>query len=99
MFKNSLKIGPIRGAAGNRRERRIKPSLEHLDGRIAPSGASAVAPLIDHPTPNGSPTPHQFAAVALQAEVSSPSWVLKGGHPQRSEPWQFSPDPGGGPSR
>ncbi|MFI5457400.1 MAG: hypothetical protein ACHRXM_18305 [Isosphaerales bacterium] len=81
MFKNSLRIGHVRGMRDRRSERRIKPSLEHLDARIALSGASAVMhPAYIH-IPTGSPTHNQFAVIRPVVATPSPSYILKGGHP------------------
>ncbi len=57
MFKNSLRMGLARDMAGRRIERKTKPSLEHLDDRVAPSGYSAaVTPAYYMHAPIGTPT-------------------------------------------
>jgi len=70
MFKNTLKIGLARGMASRRSERRAKPSVEHLDVRIAPSGFSPVAsPAYQH-APLGSPTHSPFVVSAPPGQIA-----------------------------
>jgi len=69
MFKNALRTGLTLGMAGRRIERRTKPSLEHLDDRIAPSGFSLVAPAVYHHVPTGSRTHVPFAVSAPPGQI------------------------------
>jgi len=69
MFKNSARTGLARGMAGRRSERKTRPSLEHLDDRIAPSGYSAVmCPAYDH-IPTGSPTHNPVVVSAPPGQI------------------------------
>ncbi len=69
MFKISLRIGLVRAITSRRSERRIRPSLEHLDIRIAPSGFSPVmSPTYQH-APLGSPTHNPFVVSAPPGQM------------------------------
>ena len=94
MFKNSQKIAFIRGMVGRRSERRTKPSLEHLDARIALSGVSAVmSPAYLH-VPISNPTHNPFMVSAPPEKMSPPIGILTGGDPGH-EPGTIVPDNGG----
>jgi hypothetical protein len=70
MFKNALRTGLARRVAGRRSERKTKPSLEHLDDRIAPSGLAPVMPLHYLHIPTGNPIGDPFVVSAPPGKSS-----------------------------
>ncbi len=97
MFKNNLRIGAGSDVTGRRRTRKIKPSLENLDVRIAPSGASPLYVLQGDPTPP--PSGHITPMYVLRRGDPSPPksghfepmFVVKGGHPGPPKSGHFEP--------